>query len=49
MEVSGKFHAPADLAQGKVLIGQGVGCMPSGFSEKGIRQTVSKHRIITIF
>jgi len=49
MEVSGKFHAPADLATGKVLIGQGVGRTPSGSSEKGIPQTVSKHRIITVF
>jgi hypothetical protein len=30
MEVSGRFHAPTDLAPGKVLIGQGVGCTPSG-------------------
>jgi hypothetical protein len=30
MEVNGKFHAPAALAPGKVLIGQGVGCTPSG-------------------
>lgn len=45
--MSGKFHAPADLAPGKVLIGQGVGCTPSGSSEKGIPQA-AKHRIITI-